>query len=185
MKQHILNWVKSVVNLHNNGQNSSPSQFIRVAYCVPHQVVLLTARHESNENVWPIDWHMPLSIDPELYAVSLNPGYGQELIRASGVFVVNFVPASWEEVIFYCGRTSGRHVDKFAGSKLRKSEANMIKAPYLTEALGFMECKVIQEMPVGDHILFIAEVLQATHQPHAARLHHIDGSLSDMAGSFE
>ena len=185
MKYPVSNWFKNRLKLFQNKKKVAPSPFMRVSYCSPRQVVLLTARQNDAENIWPIDWHMPVSIDPELYAVSLNPGYGEELIRASGSFVVNFVPASWEQIIFYCGKTSGQREDKFFETKLQKKEAQMVNAPCLSEALGILECKVIQDITVGDHFLFIAEVLHATLQLDAPRLHHIDVSLSEIADSFE
>src|SRR6266446_7067472 len=74
------------------------SAFMRVSYTVPRQVVLITTRHGSEENVWPMDWHGPLSIQPSLYGIAVNRGsYGAELIRKSGIFVVNFMPASCEK----------------------------------------------------------------------------------------
>ena len=94
---------------------------MRVAYSVPRQVVLITTRHEGNENVWPLDFHGPLSFVPPLYGIAAQRGgWGAELVRRSGIFVVNFVPASWEKVIFLCGNVSGRTVDKFAAAGLRK-----------------------------------------------------------------
>jgi flavin reductase (DIM6/NTAB) family NADH-FMN oxidoreductase RutF len=182
-------YIKDIFNrlqqLLFKGKAAGQSTFIRVAYCVPRQIVLLTARHNNSENVWPIDWHIPVSIKPELYAVSLNRGYGEELIRASGVFVVNFVPSDWEQAIFYCGKTSGRDEDKFATSGLKKSEASMINAPCLTEALGTLECKVLNQIVAGDHVLYIAEVVHATRNLDAKRLHHLDNSMADMTDNFE
>jgi flavin reductase (DIM6/NTAB) family NADH-FMN oxidoreductase RutF len=156
-----------------------------VAYYTARQVVLLTARHEGQENVWPIDWHIPLSLEPQLYGVSLTTrGFGTELVRASGAFVVNYVPAAWEEIIFFCGRTSGRTVDKFAQAGLVKEEATAINAPRLADALGFLECQVIQAIDAGDHTLFIGQVRQAAQNSDAARLHHLDGGLTAAQEHF-
>jgi adenylate kinase len=55
--------------------------FMRVAYSVPKQVALITARHQGIENIWPMDWHFPLSFIPKLYGLALNPkGFGAELV---------------------------------------------------------------------------------------------------------
>jgi flavin reductase (DIM6/NTAB) family NADH-FMN oxidoreductase RutF len=166
-------------------QNTPPSQFVRVAYHTARQVVLLTTRHQGVENVWPIDWHLPLSFEPELYAVCLTSGgFGTELIRASGVFVVNFVPVDWQEIIFYCGRTSGQAVDKFQETGLVKETAVSIDAPRLKDALGFLECDVIQTVETGDHTLFIGQVCHAAQNRDAARLHHLDGRLEPAKEQF-
>lgn len=169
----------------SSSSNAPPSQFVRVAYHTARQVVLLTTRHETAENVWPIDWHMPLSFEPELYSVALTRGgYGTELIRASGVFVVNFVPADWEEIIFYCGRTSGRDRDKFQEAGLVKEAAVSVDAPRLKDALGFLECEVVKSEEVGDHTLFVGAVRHAQRNGDGLRLHHLDGGLESVKEQF-
>ncbi len=178
-------WLKTKIKTLRSGHTPPPPSFMRVSYCVPRQVVLLTARHNGAENVWPIDWHIPLSLEPHLYGISLNPGFGAGLIRDSGAFVVNFVPAAWEEIIFFCGRTSGREVDKFEAAQIRRVEAETVDAPCLADALGYLECQVQQSMAVGDHLLFVGQVHHATYQPEVARLHHLDGGIKDLVDSFE
>ncbi len=162
-----------------------PTSFIRVAYHTPRQVVLMTARHDGLENVWPIDWHVPLSLEPELYGVSLtSDSFGANLVRASGCFVVNFVPASWEEIILFCGSKSGKVVDKFAETGLQREPATAVNVSRLKDALGYLECEVVQVMEVGDHTLFVGAVRHAAQKGDAARLHHVDGRLVDVTGDF-
>ena len=162
------------------------STFIRVAYSVPRQVALITARHEGAENVWPVDSHMVLSFQPGLYGICVNPGgYGAELVRKSGVFVVNFVPATWENMILFCGNVSGRTIDKFAASGLQKEEAESVNAPRLAQSLGALECKVCQTLGVGDHTLFVGEILRTIIRAEAPRLHHLDSRLGNISNTFE
>jgi flavin reductase (DIM6/NTAB) family NADH-FMN oxidoreductase RutF len=186
VKKRILSWLAARLRPYLPAASGAPpTQFIRVAYHTPRQVVLLTARHEANENVWPIDWHMPVSIEPHMYAISLTAtGFGTELVQNSQAFVVNFVPAAWEETIFFCGRTSGRAVDKFAEAQLRKAEAVSVNAPYLPDALGRLECQVVQMLSIGDRLLFIADVSHAEMPPAEAQLHHLDGRLRGAEAQF-
>jgi len=156
------------------------STFMRVAYTTPRQVVLITTRHEGADNVWPVDWHVPLSFVPDLYGIALNGNsYGAQLVRGSGVFVVNFVPATWENAIFLCGNVSGRNVDKFAAAGLSKEEAESVDAPRLAGSLGALECKVRQTIEVGDHTLFVGEVSHKVLREDAPRLHHVDIRMTD------
>jgi flavin reductase (DIM6/NTAB) family NADH-FMN oxidoreductase RutF len=159
---------------------------MRVAYSMPRQVVLITTRHDGADNIWPMDFHMPLSFEPALYCIAANRnGYGAGLVRGSGVFVVNFVPATWEKAIFLCGSVSGRETDKFAAAGLRKEEAESVDAPRLAESLGSLECRVLQMVEVGDHTLFIGEVMHQVCRANAPRLHHLDVRLGEMVPSFE
>jgi flavin reductase (DIM6/NTAB) family NADH-FMN oxidoreductase RutF len=151
------------------------STFVRVAYTTPRQVVLVTARHDGVDNVWPLDAHTLLSFEPSLFGIATTrSSFGADLVRRSGVFVVNFVPSTWQDVIFYCGNVSGRNVDKFAAAGLQKEEAQTVDAPRLAQSLGALECKVRQVVEVGDHTLFIGEVTHTVMRTDAPRLHHID-----------
>ncbi len=187
MSGNVWKWLQVVGRrlVRVRGENPAP-EFVRVAYCVPRQVVLVTTRFQEQENVWPVDWHIPLSLSPKLYGLALNrSGYGTELVRASGVFVVNFVPVTWEEVIFFCGRTSGRQVDKFAATGLAKEEAQTVDAPRLADALGVLECRVVRAVETGDHTFFVGEVTHEVFRGQAPRLHHLDSGLRDIAEEFE
>lgn len=185
MKEYLPLWLRRGVR-RAFPKRRPESTFMRVAYSIPKQVVLITARHQGKENIWPMDWHFPLSFVPRLYGLALNPkGFGAELVFGSGVFVVNFVPASWEKVIFMCGDTSGRRADKFALAGLTREEAESVDAPRLAESLGALECAVRQKIEVGDHILVIGEVLHEVLRAAAPRLHHIDVRLKEVAESFE
>jgi flavin reductase (DIM6/NTAB) family NADH-FMN oxidoreductase RutF len=162
------------------------STFIRVAYSTPRQVVLVTTRHAGEDNVWPMDWHVPLSMEPGFYGIAANrAGHGAALVRLSGVFVVNFVPATWEKTIFLCGNVSGRTADKFAAAGLRKEEAESVNAPRLADSLGSIECRVRQTVEVGDHTLFIGEVARTVFRAAGPRLHHLDVRLGEVAATFE
>lgn len=159
---------------------------MRVAYSTPRQVVLVTTRHEGADNIWPMDFHLPLSFEPPLYGIATTRlGYGAELVRRSGVFVVNFVPATWETRVFLCGNVSGRIVDKFAAAGLAKEEAESVDAPLLADALGALECRVRQVVEVGDHTLFVGEVTRTVFRAEAPQLHHLDVRLRDVAADFE
>jgi flavin reductase (DIM6/NTAB) family NADH-FMN oxidoreductase RutF len=180
-------WLKSRLRALRRPRHGAPTpEFMRVAYSVPRQVVLITARHAGAENVWPMDWHLPLSLDPPLYGLAVNrSGYGAELVRASGAFVVNFVPATWGHAIDICGRASGRQVDKFAAAALVKEEAQLVDASRLAEALGFLECRVVRIVEVGDHTLFVGRVVHEVSRASAPRLHHLHRDLADQAERFE
>ena len=159
---------------------------MRVAYSTPRQVVLITARYGGVDNVWPMDFHFPLSFEPPLYGIaSTRLSYGGELVRRSGSFVVNFVPAAWEKSVFLCGNLSGRKVDKFAAAGLQKEEAESVDAPRLAQSLGALECRVRQTVEVGDHTLFVGEVTRTIFRAEAPRLHHLDVRLKDVAADYE
>ncbi len=101
--------------------------------------------------------------EPTLIGVGITPSrYSYDLIRQSGEYVVNVVDEKLIEAVEICGEKSGREVDKFKLAKLTPEKGVKVNAPLIKESPGSIECKVVKEVEVGDHIWFIGEVL-ATH----------------------
>lgn len=142
----------------------------------PRQVILVTCRDKGKDNIITLDWHMPLSFYPMMYAIAIGKTrYSLKLIENSGVFVVNFMNKNFEKEILFCGRHSGKDFDKFAETGLEKEEAEKINCPRIKESLGFLECQVVRKIEVGDHFLFIAKVLNSNLKKPGRRLFHLWG----------
>jgi len=140
----------------------------------PRQTILLTSRAGNKDNVMTLDWHTPLSFEPMKYAVSIaKVRYSLELIRSSKVFVVNFMSYQFEKEVLYCGRHSGKYIDKFKETSLEREEAETINCPRIKQALGYLECQVQEELEAGDHILFVARVSKAELREKGKRLFHL------------
>jgi len=136
------------------------AEYMRVAYLSPRQVVLITSRLDNMDNVLPIDWHMPLSFFPKLYCICLeSKNFSSEVIKVSKCFAVNFMSAEYEDQILMSGRISGTDADKFKLTGFEKIAAAKIDVPLIKNALGWLECEVIQKIITGDHTLFIGRVV--------------------------
>ena len=145
----------------------------------PRQVILVTCREEMDilgkkqvkDNIITIAWHMPVSFDPNLYAISVGKTrFSCEVITKSKAFVVNFVPFTLKDKALICGTKSGTHIDKFKESGLGKEEAKSVDCPRIKEALGYIECEVVNEVDAGDHIIFIGKVLNSEVKKTGKRL---------------
>ena len=88
-----------------------------------------------------------------------KPRYSHELISATREYVVNLPTQDIAEQVWYCGSVSGRNVDKFAGSGLTRLPASHVKPPLIAECPVNLECKVSATQVVGDHDLFLGEVV--------------------------
>jgi flavin reductase (DIM6/NTAB) family NADH-FMN oxidoreductase RutF len=149
----------------------------------PRQTVLVSSTQEmelfgkniEKNNLIAVDWHMPLSLKPFIYAISIGKErFSLEMIRKSGVFVVNFMPFSFSDSVLFCGRNSGRHMDKFFETRLTSINCEGIECVKVKEAIAHLECEVIQEIEVGDHILFIAKVIRFHEEGNGKRLFHVE-----------
>lgn len=130
-------------------------------YAFPMQAVLVTCNDEQGKtNVITIAWHTPISKDPALYGVSLAPKrYSHKLIQKTKEFVVNFVPYELVDKLHYCGTHSGKQIDKIGETKLTLVSSQKIKTPLIKECYAHLECKLAETLSLGDHTLFVGEVV--------------------------
>jgi flavin reductase (DIM6/NTAB) family NADH-FMN oxidoreductase RutF len=101
--------------------------------------------------------------------------YSHGLISSSREFVINLPSRSLMSQADWCGSNSGRDVDKFAESGLTALPASQVKPPLIAECLVNLECKVLSIQEIGDHDLFLGEVVEA----------HADESILDDEGKVD
>jgi flavin reductase (DIM6/NTAB) family NADH-FMN oxidoreductase RutF len=152
----------------------------------PRQTVLLTCRGhatvfgrtEEFDEVLPLDWHSPASMDPPLYAVFVPANAPvAELIRSSRAFCVNFMPASAVDRIIKAGRSAALpHMDKFVAARLTRADCSkLVDCPRVREALGWLECELLEERPAGDRVSFLGRVIWSELPRDGPRPFHLEG----------
>jgi flavin reductase (DIM6/NTAB) family NADH-FMN oxidoreductase RutF len=87
-----------------------------------------------------------------------------DLVEASGVFALHLVGEEQLDWVWRFGLQSGRDRDKLDGLAMRVGASG---APILTEAPGWLDCRVEARLDTGDRIVYLAEVLDA--EPPADR----------------
>jgi flavin reductase (DIM6/NTAB) family NADH-FMN oxidoreductase RutF len=99
--------------------------------------------------------------NPVIAGVAIRPAtYSHSLIQATGEFVINLTTSGLAEKVDKCGLVSGRGgFDKFKEFGLTKAPAAFVKPPLIVECPVNLECRVIDIKRVGDHDLFLGEVL--------------------------
>jgi len=105
---------------------------------------------------------MPVSANPPLVAISIAPRrYSHKLIEETKEFVINIPDMKLVKETLYCGRVSGREVNKFEKAKLTMAPAKAVKVPIIKDCVAHLECRLHQQVTVGDHTLFIGRVVAA------------------------
>ena len=135
----------------------------------PGPVVLVTARYKDRVNVMPAAWAVPLSGAPPLVGVAIHPArFTHDLIRRSEQFALNLPGRPLVESVMRLGRLSGHDVDdKLALVGLTLMDPKKIEVPLIEECLGWIECVVVDAPAVGDHTLFVGEVVSAQAREEA------------------
>ncbi len=122
-------------------------------------VYLVSSEHEGKKNIISVGMFALFSTKPLLVGVGIAPSrYSFEIIHKSREYVVNGVDERLMNAVRVCGEKSGRELDKFQAAKLTPAKAAKIQAPLIQESPVSIECKVVDELEVGDHVWFIGEV---------------------------
>ncbi len=130
-------------------------------YAFPMQAVILTCKDKNGKtNPITVAWHTPISKKPALYGVSIAPNrYSYKLIKESKEFAINFVPFIHVERIHFCGKKSGKNIDKIKESGFTLSKSKKIKTKIIKECYANLECKLYRSVNLGDHTFFVGEVV--------------------------
>ena len=126
-------------------------------------VILATSAYKDKTNIITLAWKTPLSHKPPLVGISIAKShFSCQLIEKSEEFIINIPEHSLLEKVIFCGKVSGRDVDKFKETKLTPIKANrLIKTPLISECMGNLECYLRDIREFGDHKLFVGEIIYA------------------------
>ncbi|MCS7097896.1 MAG: flavin reductase family protein [Candidatus Methanomethyliaceae archaeon] len=125
----------------------------------PRVAAIIVALKEDNlPNPMIAAWHMPVSINPPILAISIAPTrYTHKLIQESGEFTINIPSPSLLNRVIKAGTISGKLYDKSGLFKFIKS--TKLRTPIIDECMGAIECTLIRSTEIGDHSLILGQVV--------------------------
>ncbi len=135
-----------------------------------HSITTATPDGRQNANI--AMWLTQTAMGGKMLCVALDKtDYTLELVKESGILNVNLLAEEQTKLIAKLGRKSGRDTDKFKNLACDSDERG---CPYLTEAVGYAQCKVTSYADGGDHELVICEVLKQAvlHPDKKVMTHH-------------
>lgn len=118
---------------------------LEVAYRLinPGPLVLVSSLSGKRAGLTPIAWHMPVSDDPPIIALTIWEGHFiHKAILETGDFVINIPSSAMAETVRKLGSVSGKKIDKFKKYGLAKKAAQKVKSPRLKSAIAVIECKL-------------------------------------------
>lgn len=147
----------------------------------PEWIVLVVARNgEGKPNLMPAGWGMICSGTPPMVCVAIAHGhYTHRCIEETEQFVFAWAGEGQAELVDYAGSHTGAEVDKFAGFDIPTAPPAEIDVPLLAEAAANLECTLHRAVSVGDHTIFVGEVV-AAHLPDKpiAKLDNFSGNYA-------
>ena len=121
-------------------------------------VSIATMQAEERRHGLTISGFLSISPEPPLVLISVGRELTSDaLLHASGAYAINFLRDDQSDL---SDRFAGRlgEVDRFAGLTTHTAATG---APILDDCLAWLDCRVVATHIVGDHTLFVGEVVAA------------------------
>ena len=125
---------------------------------------VVTTRHApaggaEERGAFLANWLTQCSFEPPLVMLALEQdAHALSVLQHGGMFAVNVLETGQRELAGWFGRHTSKVGDKLAGREINLSPSGL---PLLPEALGWVECKLVSQLPAGDHVVVIGEVIEA------------------------
>ncbi|MHA1409019.1 MAG: flavin reductase family protein [Candidatus Odinarchaeia archaeon] len=122
--------------------------------------VIGTYDKNGKPNLMTASWTGICNSNPPCVYVSLRKAtYTYENILYRKAYTVNIPSEFHVKTADFVGTVSGRTVDKFSESGLTPIKSTMVDAPYVKEYPVVVECKLLRNIELGLHTMFIGEIL--------------------------
>ncbi|MFH1011718.1 MAG: flavin reductase family protein [bacterium] len=137
----------------------------------PAPAVLIGCGSVSKPNLIACSWFGTVCSEPPMVSVSVRQSrFSHHLIHESGEFTANLPRVADVDAVKYCGTASGFDVNKFQQLGLSAVPCPPLKsAPMIAECFFVLACRVRQELPLGSHTMFIAEVVSVHCEERLSR----------------
>jgi len=129
-------------------------------------VGLTTSNGPHGYNIMATEWTHHVSYEPSLIAVCLAPDHATTAnIKKTKVFGVSICAFDQNILSSVSGGSSGKTTDKikvleglgFEFYKAKKIDVMMVKGASMNA-----ECKLVKEIELGDHIMFVGEAVEVS-----------------------
>ncbi len=140
---------------------------------------LITSDGPHGPNVMSAEWTHHLSYAPSLIATCIRDADATaKNIEQSKAFGVNLAAEGQNVICSAAGGETGLEVDKIAVLKALGIEfypGTKINAPMIKGVAMNAECRLVQALPLGDHITFIGAVVEISADENAKPLVYHSG----------
>lgn len=138
---------------------------LRQAYEIlsPRLVLLVTTvNSHGGINAAPISWSSPISFDPPIVMISLAPvRHTYQNIKQNKEFVINVLNKSHLDHMLRCAAGYPPGINKLEIAGLGWYSSEIVKTPRVREGKAWLECKLLDERIMGDHIAIFGDVVMA------------------------
>ena len=129
---------------------------------ITYGLYVLSARSEEAAGAGTVNWLSQASFNPPLIMVAAKADSGlHSVIEKSGAFAVNFLSADQKDMAEAFFRPTEVDGNKINGHAFT---AGSTGSPVLDSVYAYVECKLSDKLALGDHTVFVGEVVDAGHR---------------------
>jgi flavin reductase (DIM6/NTAB) family NADH-FMN oxidoreductase RutF len=156
---------------------------------LPSPVLIIgTYDPDGKPNMMNAAWGGIASSKPPCISVSIRETtLSFHNIRQTEAFTINIPSEKHLKEADFVGIVSGREYDKFKETGLTAEKSKLVNAPIVFEFPYSLECKLVREINLGSHTMFIGEIvgmIAASEVLNAKQLPDIEKVRPLLWGSF-
>ena len=139
-------------------------------------VGLVLVEAGSRSNAMTVSFFSEVAHHPTALWISISKdSHTHALVEEAGKFSLAVLTQQQRAIALRCGTLSGKDHDKCASLDLYKSPSGFL---FLRGALASTACSVRESISLGDHTLFVGDILESQLDSRKAHLRHL--LLSDL-----
>jgi len=136
-----------------------PEQLRRAMRAWTTGVTIVTAAHAGQRYGMTVNSFTSISLEPPLISVTLRQlTHTHALVEKSGEFAITMLAAHQGSLSDRFAGKIPEITDRFEGVETGRL---LIDAPLIKGGMAYLNCRVVNTIPVGENTLFIAEVIAA------------------------
>lgn len=128
---------------------------------LPSPVLIVgTYGADGKPNIMNAAWGGIASTKPPCISVSLREAtLTYHNIRRTQAFTANIPSEQYLKEADFVGMVSGKECDKFKEIRLTPERSELVDAPIVSEFPYALECKLIRQVDLGLHTMFVGEIV--------------------------
>ena len=125
-------------------------------------IVVSTISKNGISNAAPFSFNSPISFSPPIFGFSCNPQHDTwKNIKENNEFVVNIVGEDFGPLMSILERDFPYEVSEIEKAGLTTQKSTKVRPPRIKEAYAWLECRMMDNREIGDHIWISGEVIEA------------------------
>ncbi len=128
---------------------------------LPSPVLIIgTYGPDGRPNIMNAAWGGIVSSKPPCISVSIREAtLSYHNIKQTEAFTINIPSEKYFREADFAGLVSGKECDKFKEARLTPIKSKLVNAPIVNEFPYALECKLVRQIELGMHTMFIGEIV--------------------------